>query len=773
MKIYRTALCVIISSLIVGCSTTKSIPEGDRLYIGMKKIEYISPQKGKHFYATQEELNAALAAAPNGSLFGSSIIKSPFPIGLWIWNEFVGSDNPLDKWLLKSFGAKPVLISSVNPDLRASVGREVLHAHGYFRGNVSPEVIPQKNPKKAKVGYKISAGHLFTVDTLSYENFSYDEQLLLDSTKDDRLVKPGAPFDVSTLESERSRITKLFRANGFYFYQPSYASYLADTLVAPGKVRLKFQQRNGIPELAKRKWHLGRIDIELRKQFMEQLNDTIARRRHAVSFNGRHTPVRTSVIFNALKMRPGQLYNYIDHEESFMRLNNTGIFSMVEFNFTPRDTTGVNDTLDVRLNCLLDKPYDFYIKANMTGKTNNCFGPGAVVGLAKRNAFHGGELFDINLRGNYEWQTNSQEGSSTGFNSYAYGFDISLQFPRLVIPLVDTFRQRSYRRFRRNRYVSSPTTMVKLSLDAINRSNYFNRHVVSGEWTYNIQQSATSRHQISPFIFSYEFMRSSTAAFDTIMKANPYLYYTMRDQFVPKMQYVYTYTSPASYRSPIWFQATVSEAGNILSLANMIGGKKWNEKNKQLFLNPYAQFVKFETEFVKTWRLDEHGSLVAHIDAGAIWSYGNSSGAPYSEQFYVGGANSIRAYTVRFVGPGSYHNEESKNISYLDQTGDIRILANLEYRPRLFGNLYGALFLDAGNVWETRDTGRKGAKFKLKDVPKDLAFGTGVGLRYDLDFMVIRLDWGLGLHVPYRPGFYNVGAFKDSQSVHLAVGYPF
>ena len=257
------------------------------------------------------------------------------------------------------------------------------------------------------------------------------------------------------------------------------------------------------------------------------------------------------------------------------------------------------------------------------------------------------------------------------------------------------------------------------------------------------------------------------------MRANPYLSYTMRDQFIPKMQYVYTFTSPSTYRNPIWWQTTFGEAGNLLSLGYMAAGRKWNNKGKEMFNNPYAQFFKIETELVKTWRLSDHSSLVGHLDIGAMWAYGNSSEAPYSEQFYVGGANSIRAFTVRSVGPGSYHDPSSASIYYLDQTGDIKFLANIEYRPRLLGNLYGALFLDAGNVWTMRSDSRSQAVFKFKHLPKELALGTGVGLRYDMDFLVIRLDWGIGLHVPYKSGFYNVGRFRDSQSIHFAIGYPF
>lgn len=774
MKTYRILIGLAAVLWLSACSSTRSIPEGDQLFIGLEPTAYTAPERGDHFAATREEVDAALATAPNGSLFGSSSARSPLLFGLWIWNAYQGSEDGLGKWMLNSFGSRPVLMSWVNPALRTSVAREVLRAHGYFRGSVGHEVITQRNPKKARIAYKVDMGHLFTIDTLQYVGFGEGPDSLIRATMAEAKVRRGDAFDVATLEGERTRISTLLRNNGYYYYQPAYAAYLADTVAVPGKVRLKFQQMEGMPALAARRWTVGNVDIEMRKQFMEPLRDSLHRRRLTVHFNGRRPPLRTPVVLNAMRLRPRQLYSYADHEESLTRLSATGIFSMVDFSFTPRDTTGRCDTLDLRLNAVLDKPYDFYIEANAIGKTNNRFGPGAVIGFTKRNAFRGGELLDVNLRGSYEWQTgHAAEGTSSRFNSYQYGFDVSLQFPRLVIPFADVFRQRLSRRYRRLHYFATPTTTLKVSSDIISRANYFKRHVVSGEWNYTVQSSATSRHQFSPLVFSYEYMRSTTHTFDSIMERNPYLYYTMRDQFVPKMQYVYTYTSPTTFRDPIWWQTTVSEGGNVLSLAYMAAGKKWGRHDKKLFGNPYAQFLKLETELVKTWRLSEHTSLVAHFDAGAIWTYGNSTGAPYSEQFYVGGANSIRAYTVRFIGPGSYHNDDARRISYLDQTGDIRLLANLEYRPRLFGNLYGAVFLDAGNVWEMHRTDREGATLKLKNLPRELALGTGVGLRYDLDFLVVRVDWGIGLHVPYKSGFYNVGSFKDSQSLHFAIGYPF
>lgn len=749
--------------LLTACSTTSDIPEGDRLYTGLKAIEYKDYERNSHFLSTQEEIEAALACAPNGALLGSSYYRTPLPYSLWIWNAFHESQSGLGRWMSKTFGKEPVLMSWVNPELRASVAQSQLRNHGYFRGSVGYDEIVSKNRKKAKIAYTVNCGHLFTIDSVKYSNFPYDADTLIAAHQDESMLKKGVAFDIASLDAERTRVSTLFRNNGYFYYQPGYVSYLADTVNVPGKVLLDMQLANDIPDKAMRKWYIGNIRINLQRSYMEELKDSINRRRFTAYYNGKRIPVRPRVILSDLKLRPKQLYSYANHQESNNKITGTGVFSSVDFTFTPRDTSALCDTLDLTLSCIFDKPYDFYIETNFKGKTNGRMGPQMVVGFAKRNAFRGGEKLDINLNGSFEWQTgHTASGSADNVHSYQYGADASVEFPRLLIPFLP-----------RRRYRVTPSTLVKASTSVINRAGYFKRHVVSGELTYSVQTSDQSLHQFSPLILQYDYMSSHTAKFDSVLNTSTYLQVSMKDQFVPKMRYSYIYTSPLSYRNPIFWQTTISEAGNILSAGYAVFGHKWNSKDKKMFKNPYAQFLKIETEWRKTWQLNEHDQLVAHASAGAVWSYGNSTTAPYNEQLYVGGANSIRAFTIRSIGPGAYLPTEATS-SYLDQTGDMKLLFNLEYRPRLFDNLYGAIFLDAGNVWSLKDNDyRTDSKFKFKNMFQQMAVGTGVGLRYDLDYFVIRVDWGIGLHLPYKSGFYNLPNFKDSHSLHLAIGYPF
>ena len=790
------ALCPLwcLCALLCACSTTKYLPDDEQLFIGLEKITYADYERNDHAIQTQEELEAALATAPNGALFGSSYYRTPFPYALWIWNATSNAKTKFGKWLNQSFGKAPVLMSQVNPALRAQVARQVLRTNGYLHGDVTYTEVPQKNPKKMKIAYTVHMDTLFRVDSMSYVNFPAPMEFLIDSTRQEAYLKQGTPFSVANLDAERTRLSQLFRNNGYYYYQTGYASYLADTFNVANRALLRLQMADSLPDKALRPWYIGTTSVQLRRSFAERSDTTTVRRSLRVAFKGKHAPIRPGVILRNMKLRPRQLFSYDNYMESMQKVNATGVFSNVDFQFTPRD----RDTLDLQLNCVFDKPYDFYVETNFINRTIGRLGPEVKVGVTRRNAFRGGEKLDINLHGSYEWQTNSQ---GSDMNSYQYGADASIEFPRTVFPRFKSRRSAPGQRSRRRRFYTTPWTIAKVSTDIVRRPSYYKMHIVSGEWTYRWQPSQTSRHELSPLTVKYQFMNSHTEDFDTLMMLNPYLSATMSDYFIPKMRYTYTYVSPPSLHNPIRWETTVEESGNITALYDvLIQGNGWNQKDKTLFKNPYSQFLKIETDLTKTWTLSPQSKLVGHLNFGLMWSYGNSNSGPFSELFYAGGANSIRAFPVRSIGPGGFQGLGGNNqFSYLMQNGDTKLIMNLELRQRLFGSLYGAVFFDAGNVWSSEDWmihdediyGEEedlqefasawnaifsNTKIRLKNFFKQMATGTGVGLRYDLDFLVLRLDWGFGLHLPYdtgHSGYFNIRKFKDMHTLHIAIGYPF
>ena len=771
--------------VLVSCSMTKNIPEGDQLFTGLKDISYADYEDNDNFTKAQEEVDAALATAPNGSLFGSSFYRLPFSIGVSIWNHYSEKNSPFARWLTKSFGKQPVLMSWVNPELRASVAQSVLRNYGYFGAYVNYERIPQKNPKTAKLSYSVFPGRLYTLDSVSIVGFPAEADSLIQSTANDSYVKKGNPFVVSNLDAERQRISTLLRNNGYYYYQPGFASYLADTFAVDGKVQLQLKLANEIPAAATHKWYIGNIDVSMRKTSREVLTDSI-KRRITIRFAGKKPPIRARVLMADIKLRPRQLYRHDDYLQSISKLNAMGLFSSVNMTFTPRDTTALCDTLDLAMTCTFDKPWNFYVETNFNARTIGRMGPELRMGVTRRNAFRGAEKIDINVHGSYEWATSN---NSSGMNNYEYGADASVEFPRIIAPFFGGNRIRRDSQGRpvvpRQRFFSTPTTLAKASTNIIYRPGYYKMHVVSGEWTYRWQTSAQSRHEFSPLTVKYQFMNSHTDEFEKLVIKNPYLAVTMQDYFIPEMRYTYTYTSPTNHLNPIRWETTFSESGNVVALYDLATGKKWNDKDKKMFKNPYSQFLKIETDFTKTWTLDAVSKLIGHVNAGYIYYYGNSDWVPNSEMFYVGGANSIRAFTVRGVGPGALKSFGDNAIDYMMRNGTIKFVCNLEYRRQLFGSLYGAVFLDAGNVWtppgdrygdaELDDITSLG-NLKLRNFFREQAVGTGLGIRYDLDFLIIRLDWGLALHMPYdtgKSGFYNVESFKGSHTLHFAIGYPF
>ena len=811
--------------VLLSCSTTKNIPDGDQLFVGLTKIAYqdyeepettdslqgkereqhreIREQHRDHFNTTQEEVEAALATAPNGALFGSSYYRTPFPYGLWIWNWAGDSSGKLKKWMKKSFGKPPVLMSQVNPALRASVAQSVLRKNGYMHGKVTYEEVPQRNPKKMKIGYTVSPGPLFVVDTLSYENFPAPMRHLIDSTSAETRITKGTPLSVGNLDGERTRLSQLMRNNGYYYYQPGYASFLADTFAVAEHARLRLQLADSLPEQALRPWYIGTTTMQLRRSFREQLTDSTGRSFLKIRYNGKRPPMRPRVVLRNMRLRPRSLFSYDNYQESMQKVNATGVFSSVDFQFRPRPNT---DTLDLTLNCVFDQPYDFYVETNFVNRTIGRRGPEVKVGLVRRNAFRGGERLDINLHGAYEWQSG---GGGSSNNSYQYGIDASVEFPRILFPFLNDGPRRrpaqvgrdslsTIPRRRPRRFYSTPWTIAKVSSDIVRRPNYYKMHIVAGEWTYRWQTSESSQHEFSPLTVKYQYKNSHTYLLDSLFAQNMFLAANMSDRFIPKMRYTYIYNSPKNKHNPLRWETSLEEAGNVTSLYFLAKGDSWNEKDKPLFKTPYAQFLRIETDLSKTWTLDQHSQLVGHINAGYLYTFGNTTDAPFSEKFYVGGANSIRAFPVRSIGPGAFPGFTSagNQFAYVMCNGDLKLVMNLEYRRRLVGNLYGALFLDAGNVWDSTDwnisedtqdeeeqtfidewnnTFGK-MSFKAGNFFKQLATGTGIGLRYDLDFLVVRVDWGFGLHVPYdtgKSGYFNIPRFKDMHTLHLAIGYPF
>lgn len=779
-----------LASLVAGCSTTSSLEDDEVLFTGLVSTDYNGYEKNNHQIVVEEELEAALATAPNGALFGSSYYRTPFPYGLWIWNAYSNKSGVVAKWLVNSFGKAPVLMSNVNPVLRAQIAENVLQNNGYFNGDVTYDILYGKpkttkndtvmKPREAKVKYHVNFGTLYTLDSISYVNFPQD--IYNKVTTSGGLLKKGDPFSVSSLDAERTRIYNLLRNKGYYFYQPSYVTYLADTVMVPDKVQLRVHQLDSLPDNVTKKWVIGKTQVNIKKDFREALTDSVQRRFLTIFFNGKRPPIRPRVILADTKLRPGMLFSQDGYQESLNNLISKGVFSSVDISFVPRikpdgtyhtlaDTIADRDgeqragagVLDMTINATLDKPYDFVFEADAIGKSSGRIGPGLSIGITKRNAFHGGEILNVTAGANYEFQAGGDQDMG---NSYDFSLNASLSLPRLLLP-------RLWKR--RHRWYTTPTTLLNVSGEMIRRASFFNREILSAEYTYVFQPSETSVHKLSPLIVTYGRTSNITDAYLERISNSATSLVALNDELTPKMRYTYTYSSPKNTLNPIYWQVVASEAGNITSLLHSaFTGKRLNEKGKAILDTPFSQFIKLEMEFRKSWIVGEKSSFVLHFYGGVMSAYGNNSEAPFSEQFYIGGANDLRGFSMRSIGPGEVHFDDNK-IAYLYHTGDTKLVVNAEYRPHLFGSLYGALFVDMGNVWHLRHSVREEFKAMGCGDPakKDIGIDVGVGVRYDLDFFVLRLDWGFAIHNPYSSGFINCGKFRKAQVINFAIGYPF
>lgn len=774
MKSRYIYIIVVVGFVLVwftACSITKNLPEGEVLYRGIKDINVENQENSSNGENAWIEAEAALSCAPNNAIFGSPSLKFPLPIGLWMYNRFVNSEKKFGKWMFDRFAVKPVLISAVNPELRAQIARNILHDYGYFNGTVDYEIIPLKSPRRAKINYYVDFKNPYRLDSIAYVNFPNQIDSFIRSDWKSRLVRRGKHFNVIQLDAERQRISNLLRDNGYYYFRPDFITFRADTLITPGAVHLQILPKSGVPFVGLRQWRIGAVTFNLTdyKYTRNVHRDSLMYKDLKVYYTGKRPPVRPSVLYKRIRFHAGELYSQQMQSKSQEKLNRLGVFRFSEFQFVPRDTLSACDRLDVTINAAMDQPLDGELELNVTSKSNDQVGPGASFSVSRKNIFRGGETFSVGLHGSYEWQTKSSvKGSKSAINSYELGVELSLDFPWIVFPWVYKLD-----------FDFPATSTFRLYGNQLNRAGFFKMLSFGGNATYNFQPSAVSKHSVTPFRLTFNALQSTTARFDSIMDANRALYQSLKNQFIPAMSYTYTYddTQIKTKKHHLWWQSSITSAGNITSGIYAACGQPFGKKNKKLMGNPFAQFIKLTSEIRYNYRIDVNNRLAMRLMAGIVYSYGNMTISPYSEQFFVGGANSIRAFTVRALGPGSYHPAVENKYSYIDQTGDFKLEANLEYRFRILGDLHGAVFLDAGNVWLLRDdANRPGGKLDLKHFAKDIALGTGVGIRYDLTFLVLRFDVGVGLHVPYetgKTGYYNLPSFKKSLGYHLAIGYPF
>lgn len=754
------AMAVLIP--LASCSTTSRLPKGEILYTGVKKIDIQYPRVDSLPKAPglAGDVKDAVNVAPNNSLV-SPYLRYPFPLGLWVWNHWDDPGHGFKHWLYNKLVAEPVLVSDVRPEVRTEMIDQILDNNGYFRGRASYELVQGKNKRKASIRYKVVTGNPYIIDSVQLLPDTCRLYHIIDSVaRRSEYFQKGSRYSTDSLAALRIDIANAVRNRGYYFFKPDYIEYLADSTITPERIAMRLSVASNTPRPALEKWVTGRVRTTVYRNEGDGVPDTTSTRRGELVVM-RPARLREGLIPGCITFRKGKTFSVRDMNRTQTYLSRLGIFNGIDIAVIP-DTSAAVPTLDVDIQCTFDKPLEASLEINATSKSNSYLGPGLIFNLTNRNIFGGGEQLTVSLKGSYEWQTGRERGRSV-FNSYEVGLGATLSFPRLIAP---RFVERSRRELN--------WTRINLSADLLNRPHYFRMAQFNTSFAYDWRVNRHVVNTFTPLKLTYTKLIHTTADFDSIMTANPAIAQSFMTQFIPQMLYNITYDKAIDRNNRINVQVQLQEAGNVLWAAYRAFG---NRGEKRLFGTPFSQFLKAQAQVVFGCRVIGASWLYSRVACGVAHAYGNSSQVPYSEQFYVGGANSVRAFTVRSLGPGSYRPGDNVVNGYFDQTGTFKFEANVEYRFPIYGPLHGALFLDSGNVWLLKnDPQRPGGKLEGKSFFRDLALGTGAGLRVDIGMLVIRGDLGIGIHAPYktkREGYYNMTSFAHSLAFHLAIGYPF
>lgn len=758
LLVYTVVMAVLMAA---SCSTTRRIPDDEILYTGVKGITIAPSDSMKVPAAMASSIKSAVDVAPNNywKLVGW---RYPFPLGLWVYNNWPNPKSGFRHWLYEKLVEEPVLVSDVRPEVRTHMIEQILDNNGYFRGTATYNLVQGKNRKKAKIHYDVVPGPGYPIRNIRLLPDTTALGALIDSLarKDSYLTAVRPRYSTDSLSVARTRITNSLRNRGYYFFRPEFIEYLADSIANPGEIELKMMLASNTPKFALNPYTTGKVTVHIARNQGGGSPDTVEMKR-ATLIQMMPSRLRRKLIDENVTFRPGRRFSVRNMDRTQANLARLGIFNTINIEAYPDTNDLAARKLNVDVFATFDAPLETSLEVNASSKSNSYIGPGLTFGVTNKNIFGGGEQLSVKLTGTYEWQTG--HGRRSIFNSYEVGLTGSLAFPRLLAP---KFIPRS--RYNLN------WTRFQLNADLLNRPHYFKMAQFNASVNYDWRLRRYVSNTLTLFKLTYTNLMHTTHDFDSIMAANPAVAQSFMSQFIPQMAYTYVYDRAFGRDNTLNWQFTVQEAGNVFWAIYRACGKNGR---KDLFGTPFSQFVKGQTQLVWGRRLGGDNWLVSRVAVGASHAYGNSTQVPYSEQFYVGGANSIRAFTVRSIGPGSYKAPPGQPEDYFDRTGTFKFEANVEYRFPIFGPLHGALFVDTGNVWLLKDDPmRPGGTLRGKTFFRDLALGTGVGLRFDISMLVIRGDLGIGIHAPYdtgKSGYYNMKSFGNSLAFHLAIGYPF
>ncbi|MDE7125558.1 MAG: hypothetical protein K2O12_03655, partial [Muribaculaceae bacterium] len=413
----RAVAVLVCAVFAAGCSTTKRIPADEQLYTGLKKVTITGADGEKVPSDVVSQVKDAVEVEPNNAIWHSAYYRWPFPLGLWVYNNWSNPPKGLKHWLYEKLVAEPVLVSDVRPEVRSQMVDQILENNGFFRGHTSYEVIAgKKNSKKAKISYTVETGPAYPIDSIELFPDTTHLYHSIDSVAR-RLttLRKGSRYCVDSLSAARTTIANALRNRGYYFFRPDYIEYLADSTITPGHISLRMSMASNVPAFALRRYRTGRVTTYLYRNEGGGTADTVSTRAGDVIVM-RPARLREKVIPENVTLRAGKYLSVRDMDRTQTYLSRLGIFSAINIEVVP-DTAGrENDLLDVAISCTFDTPLEASIEVNASSKSNSYLGPGAIFNVTNRNVFGGGEQLNVQLTGSYEWQTGHNRSSL--FNSY-------------------------------------------------------------------------------------------------------------------------------------------------------------------------------------------------------------------------------------------------------------------------------------------------------------------------------------------------------------------
>jgi outer membrane protein assembly factor BamA len=480
--------------------------------------------------------------------------------------------------------------------------------------------------------------------------------------------------------------------------------------------------------------------------------------------------IRPAVILKSVYLRKNEIYSRKSHNITLNRLMSMDNFKFVRVKFTDSDTAA-QGYLDATILMTPMPKHTFRAEIDLVSKSNNYTGPRLNLSHLNRNTFHGAELLNINIAGSIEAQLS---GANKNLYSFSVNPQVELYFPQFVVP----FKVRT-----NSLYI--PKTRFSLSYNYLKRVNYFDLETFQFIYGFKWKETAIKEHELNPLNISFSTITNKSAAFTELLASNPYLAKSYEEQFIVGGNYSYTYNEQILQEKKIqyYFHFSTEVVGNALSLAKIIFGQKVSSENPLEFSGSiYSQYAKLSIDGRGYYNFRNKNKIAMRIFAGVAKPYGNSSTLPYSKQFFSGGPNSLRAFSINSVGPGTYH-QNANNNGFLQLGGDVKLEMNAEYRFDIFKYFKGALFMDAGNIWLLNSNpGQIGNPFLFSTFSNEIAVGTGVGIRIDVSFFILRFDLATPLRKPWlennkwvinQISFGNKTWRNDNLILNVAIGYPF